>query len=359
MKLLKKKSHRILAIAISFLILSIVSFCLMVISLKTISRPLSLSISYLEGDLYFSSNGEVWEIADESILITQGHRIRTGKDSRTELQTPSGSFIRLNENSELKVGQISHRDALFTQLSGRGYYRVKPSRNNTHQIRSLNHTIKSTSGAFDLSVNLKANRINVKAIDKEVELSTDEGFQSIASGKEITVSTDLSEADINNDYLSSDWFQWNKEMDEKYGFSVSLEKTSSDEATEGEASEDSQTEAASPSTPKTPSVTTPPISNHDSCKPYLSAKKDTVFKGIKLNWTTCPSEDFQFYKIIRSTLNSYPNYPDNPAISSSSNKHYSNYIDQNVIRSRTYYYRACVVERLNSVSCGNVVSMVY
>ncbi len=356
MKFLKKKSNRILLIAILFLVLSITSFFLMINSLKVTLRPLSLSISYLEGDLYFSSNGEVWEIADEAILLTQGHRIRTGKDSRTEFRTPSGSFVRLNENSELKIGQISHRDALFIQLSGRGYYRIKPSRNNTHQIRALNRTLKSTSGAFDLSVNLKANRINAKAIDGQIELSTDEGFRSIPFGREITVSADSSEADINNDYLSGDWFQWNKEMDEKYGFSVLLAGINPAEEGENDAT---KAKTPSPSIPKTPSVTTPPTSSHDSCKPYLSAKKDNTFKGIRLSWTTCPSDEFQFYKIIRSTLNSYPDYPNDPVVSSSSNKHYANYIDQNVIRSRTYYYRACVVERLGSVSCGNVVSVVY
>lgn len=358
MNFLKKKSNKILLIAVLFLILSIVSFFLMISNLRIVSNPIGLSVSYLKGDLYFSNNGDIWEIADETTVLTQGYRLRTGKDSRTELQTPSGSFVRLNENSELKIGQIRHRDALFIQLSGQGYYRVKPSRNNNHQIRVLNHTIKAADGAFDISVNLKANRINVKTIDKEVELIATENPHLIISGKEVTFEHEIIEADISNDYLLGDWFLWNKERDHSYGFTIPIEGTlsSQNEKDENKSQPDSSSNPSSTTSQKTP-IVSPPV--YDSCKPYLTAKKDTAFKGIKLNWTTCQSDEFQFYKIIRSTLNSYPSYPDEPVISSSSNKSYSNYIDQNVIRSRTYYYRACVVEKLNRVSCGNVVSMVY
>ncbi|MBU0577347.1 hypothetical protein KJ742_02130 [Patescibacteria group bacterium] len=103
----------------------------------------------------------------------------------------------------------------------------------------------------------------------------------------------------------------------------------------------------------------PATVSSSACYPSLSGKKDTRYNGIILNWTTCSNEDFQFYKLVKSSLNSNPSYPSDPVILSSSNRSASSYIDQTVTRATTYYYKVCVVQRLNNVSCSNVVSVSY
>jgi len=106
------------------------------------------------------------------------------------------------------------------------------------------------------------------------------------------------------------------------------------------------------------SAPTPTVSS-SACYPSLSGKKETRYNGILLSWTTCSNDDFQFYKLVKSSLNSNPSYPSDPVALSSSNRSASSHIDKTVARATTYYYRVCVVQRLNNVSCGNVVSVSY
>jgi len=113
--------------------------------------------------------------------------------------------------------------------------------------------------------------------------------------------------------------------------------------------------AAASTKPTTPA----PAPTSGGCYPGLSAKKSQTPQGILLAWTPCSSDDFQFYKLVKSSLNSNPSYPSDPVAMSSSNRSASSFIDKTVARATTYYYRVCVVQRLNKVTCGNVASATY
>ena len=102
-----------------------------------------------------------------------------------------------------------------------------------------------------------------------------------------------------------------------------------------------------------------PQSYSGSCAPYISGSKDIKLNAIVINWTPCDSGEFQFYKIVKSSKNPNPSYPADPVVVSSSNKNLTNHIDRTVTRATTYYYRACVVQRLGKVNCGNVVSVTF
>ena len=137
------------------------------------------------------------------------------------------------------------------------------------------------------------------------------------------------------------------------------EAEESEEETEEETVNIPTTPTPAPTQPsESTAVTTPPPSA-GSCYPSLSARKEQKFGGILLSWTTCSSDDFQFYKVVKSATNSSPIYPNDTVVASSSNRGTSSYLDKTVARSMTYYYRVCVVERLGKVTCGNIVSMSY
>ncbi|MBN2086821.1 hypothetical protein JW758_00580 [Candidatus Peregrinibacteria bacterium] len=106
-------------------------------------------------------------------------------------------------------------------------------------------------------------------------------------------------------------------------------------------------------------VSAPKGSASGGCFPSLSGKKDQKYNAIALYWTVCPNEDFQFYKLVKSSTNQYPAYPSDPVAMSSSNPDVANYLDKTITRATTYYYRMCVVQRLNKVTCGNSVSVSY
>lgn len=102
-----------------------------------------------------------------------------------------------------------------------------------------------------------------------------------------------------------------------------------------------------------------PATKTGSCKPSISGKKDAAYNAILINWTACESDDFQFYKVVKSSLKTNPSYPADPIIVSTSNRHTTNFIDKVVANRTTYYYRACVVERLSKVTCGNTIAVSY
>jgi hypothetical protein len=121
------------------------------------------------------------------------------------------------------------------------------------------------------------------------------------------------------------------------------------------------TDTSNPTTTNNPSATPDKaaVQNTSTCKPYVTAKKDDHYKGILVDWTTCASKEFQLYKVIRSVTNSSPSYPNDPTVSTSSNRSEANFVDKLVAPNMKYYYRVCVIEPINNVRCGNVVSVTY
>lgn len=129
--------------------------------------------------------------------------------------------------------------------------------------------------------------------------------------------------------------------------------------------EEGGTEAVVPdsaATSSAPEATPAKVSNEfvsGNCQTGLSGYKDTKLNAIVLNWSPCASDNFQFYKLVKSSKNSNPNYPADPVAFSSSNKNAANFVDKTVAPRTTYYYRMCVVQRLGAVNCSNVASISY
>lgn len=355
MEYLKNKPRRNLLIAIAVIVIIILFWAFGRLG----DSDLGLSVNWKTGEVLFSGNGEIWEFADNDTLLKDGYIIRTSDDSRAILKTPKGGIVRLNENTEIKVVQLSSKQLLLTQNSGRTYHHIKMSDEGIYQVNALGHTIKAVGTAFDVATNNKADRINVKVLEGKVKVVINSNkvkdAQEIEKAKEITVDPANKDvyflANINQDYINSEWFNWNKEEDKKLGFELNLAGESDDEK-----------DAFVTTTSKTITSTTTQTSKttySDTCKPYLTAKKSYTYGGILLNWSTCSNDNFQFYKVVRSTLNRNPIYPNDSTVSSSSNRSYSSYIDKTVAPARTYYYRVCVVQKLNKITCGNVVSVTY
>lgn len=149
--------------------------------------------------------------------------------------------------------------------------------------------------------------------------------------------------------------------------SPSEDKTSEESAAETESADETaatdETTATGTTTKttttKTTATTTKPSTQFvtGKCSTGLSGRKDEKLNAIVLGWSPCASEDFQFYKLVKSSKNSSPSYPADPVAFSSSNKNAASFVDKTVAQRTTYYYRMCVVQRLNAVNCSNVVSV--
>ena len=93
---------------------------------------------------------------------------------------------------------------------------------------------------------------------------------------------------------------------------------------EEEASAPATATTTTTETASTAPAPTPPTSG--GCYPSLSGRKDSKFNAIVLNWSICSNEDFQFYKLVKSSTNPYPAYPSDSVIASSANPGTSNHI---------------------------------
>ena len=133
------------------------------------------------------------------------------------------------------------------------------------------------------------------------------------------------------------------------------QKTGGEAAKTGETGTKTTTATAVTTTTTTPATTTV-----SGCKPGLSGKKSQMPLAIILSWTACSnSDDFQFYKLVKSQTNSSPSYPNDGAVMSSTNIKVTDYVDKTVAHPKTYYYRVCVVQRLSKTTCGNAVAVTY
>jgi FecR protein len=61
-------------------------------------------ISYMNGEVQIKRNGsQDWEKAAQNLPLTEGDQVATGANSRTEIQFDSNNYLRLDENSYLKI----------------------------------------------------------------------------------------------------------------------------------------------------------------------------------------------------------------------------------------------------------------
>jgi len=323
----------------------------------TTPSPIAFKVSEKLGDAAFSANGQVWETAEKGTALPAGSSVKTNAGAKVILYTPQGGVVRLNENAELKMNAVAAASADLTQNAGRTYQWVPKTDGLSYQVNALGHVISVTAGAvFDLSVNAASKRINVKVLEGEVLVKATKysAGQTLTKGKEITLGSDnkLLLADVNTDYTSGEWYLWNKSEDKKVGHPVSFE------VAPVKTAEPAKTTTTTTTTPKTTTTTTTKTTTTTygtgTCKPSLSVKKGLNNMGVQLNWSTCNSADFQFYKILRSTTNPNLSYPATAALMSSSNKFFTSYLDKNIAIATTYYYRVCVVEVGPRYSCGNV-----
>ena len=141
-----------------------------------------------------------------------------------------------------------------------------------------------------------------------------------------------------------------------------MEEIMEEDTEESEEEEDVEEEATTPAPAAAvpaPATTTKPSTEFISgtCNTGLNGYKDSKLNAIVLNWSPCASDNFQFYKLVKSSKNSNPTYPADPVAFSSSNKNAANFVDKTVAARTTYYYRMCVIQRLGAVNCSNVASV--
>jgi hypothetical protein len=77
---------------------------------------------------------------------------------------------------------------------------------------------------------------------------------------------------------------------------------------------------------------------------------------VKLEWNTYDSDDFKYYKVMRSETHSNPVYPDQPAIKVFDDVNYDSHEFENW-STENAIYRVCVITTDKSRICSNIVKL--
>ncbi|MBU1177965.1 hypothetical protein KJ903_01980, partial [Patescibacteria group bacterium] len=84
----------------------------------------------------------------------------------------------------------------------------------------------------------------------------------------------------------------------------------------------------------------------------LSATAET--DGVYVSWTQSNrGDDFEYYKVVRSTTNDDPTYSNDGYIKASSNIKELTYTDSEAVGGQSYYYRICVLYTDESEDSGD------
>lgn len=159
---------------ISLLMGMVVSFCLAGDDVRRIPR-----VSYVDGDASLQESGDTgWSTIDVNLPLQSGDRLVMEREGLLEVEVDDGSFIRLNQFSELTVNRLRDDEIILGLARGELIMRVRSE---------VNYIIQTPMG--DVVLNLGGLfRINVQN-DGSVELIVRQGkarFVSAAFEKKVT-----------------------------------------------------------------------------------------------------------------------------------------------------------------------------
>jgi len=109
-------------------------------------------------------------------------------------------------------------------------------------------------------------------------------------------------------------------------------------------------------------VYTTNTSNSDYKDPIIDEMLDfsaNLFSGkVYMQWAVYNhEEDFKYYKVVRSTTNLNPVYPEDGYIKYETNINKTSFIDENPPISSHIYYRVCAITTEQNRYCSNVVRL--
>lgn len=180
-----------------------------------------------------TTNTESWEPVNVNFELTESTSIKTGNGSRAVIELQDHSFIRLGQNTEIKLAEISLTDAVIEQHFGHAYHRVN---DNTPLIYRVQHgptEFTALGTAFDIKIVGQtselitvANEVKIKVMDSDEAILA---LETIEQGKKVNINPNLEESQMikqadfgKGSVIASEWFLWNKKLDETQNFFLGI-----------------------------------------------------------------------------------------------------------------------------------------
>ncbi|MFH0814693.1 MAG: FecR domain-containing protein [Candidatus Falkowbacteria bacterium] len=231
---------------------------------------------FLEGTAEIKTFGATnWEPLNLNYEIKQGDTVRTNGATKSVIQLPDKSFVRMDANTEIFLKQLSLSDVTIEQTYGHAFHRVNDNTPIIYKVLHGKTELIALGTAFDVSI--LGQTVEISAIANETKIkiynATDNSLLNIDTvdqGEKATINPSLEKEKMiqkkpltQNDLLNDTWFTWNKDLDKQNNFFL------------GMLSELLDTPVDQPSTKET---------IEPDAKITLTAKQEN--DSIKLEWTT-------------------------------------------------------------------------
>jgi len=200
--------------------LSIIIIMAMFLLIPSVSYPSelgSLRISLIRGDVQLrdDASGE-WSTAMLNMPLMEGDTLWVPEAGRLEIQMDDGSFLRLDEDSTLRIIMISAGIMWFELKEGRAYVNFKGRGERTIKIGIPYLTTIRTDDPSRFSIYFRSRGYTeVRVFKGRVYADVSGEMTGIYAGERLTLDEDMY-ADITPLDPSDEWIAWNRERDRRF-----------------------------------------------------------------------------------------------------------------------------------------------
>lgn len=185
-------------------------------------------LSFVDGDVSFLRAGVTeWAPAVENLPLLAGDQIYTGRGARAEVQLARGNYLRLSENTELTITDLSDSAAQFEITEGIAIIRIERLATvfRRFEVDTPNTAVLvKQDGLYRIEVRGEEDS-ELIVRGGEAEVSTEEGSFRVREGHKLHVDTATAgRLELAVDSTRDDWDQWSYDRD------TTIARTSADVA---------------------------------------------------------------------------------------------------------------------------------
>ncbi len=171
-------------------------------------------LSYIEGDVQiWDDEAAEWMPVSINMPIREADRIWVPDGGKAELQSRSGAYLRLNEETSLEILRID-RDSLQVYLSeGQAYLYFSDRRDSMVQVDTPVSSVRAydrTKCRIDVD---RWGQTDVSVLAGEVFVDSRSGSTLLRSGRRLSIGDEY--ADLSTPGRADAWERWNRERDRR------------------------------------------------------------------------------------------------------------------------------------------------
>ena len=330
-------------------------------------------IDYMRGTIGLKEGDDAWKIISEEVVLEEGNSLKTADDSRAIITLGSSSEVRLDSNSEVMIASLDEDALVINQDRGSSYH-YGGQLLDTYTLNALDAEIKPEGTAFAVEIDEDNNTVVVYALEGDVEVNN----ATIAEGYKISLEDGDANGveEITDDEFDSEWFTWNDSRNsEDFNDNDNENTNENDNDNENENDNDNENtnendnDNENENDNDNENTNENDNTNNEEENTNTNESADTGASltsnissiaaggdGVSLKWNKVSSDEFKYYRVVRSDSNSSPSYPADGYVFYTGNAGEISFNDTTVQSGKTYYYRVCVIDSQDQSHCGSVQS---